>query len=84
MRRDFKGDIYWDELAETCSDISRAAGFQGAARFQGNTVYIYFNLGRASGYMKAITHSTIVLHQRKIYNTESISGQQHVHVHVGL
>ena len=78
MRRDFKGDIYWDELAETCSDISRAAGFQG------NRVYIYFNLGRASGYMKAVTHSTIVLHQRKIYNTEGISGQQHVHVHVGL
>ena len=31
----FDGGIYWDELAETCSDISRVAGFRGAA---GNAV----------------------------------------------
>ena len=31
----FEGGIYWDELAETCSDISMVAGFRGAA---GNTV----------------------------------------------
>ena len=29
MWQDFEGSIYWDELAETCSDISRAAGFRG-------------------------------------------------------
>ena len=38
MRRDFEGSIYWDELADRCDDISRAAGFRGAARFRGNTV----------------------------------------------
>ena len=41
MRQDFEGGIYWDELAEICGEISRAAGFRGAARFQGNTVYMY-------------------------------------------
>ena len=25
---DFKGGIYWDELAETCGDILRVAGFR--------------------------------------------------------
>ena len=29
MRRHFKGGVYWDGFAETCGDISRAAGFQG-------------------------------------------------------
>ena len=29
MWRDFKGSIYWDELAETCGNILRASGFQG-------------------------------------------------------
>ena len=38
MRRDFEGGVYWDELADRCGDISRAAGFRGAARFRGNTV----------------------------------------------
>ena len=38
MRRDFEGGVYWHELAETCGEISRAAGFRGAARFRGNTV----------------------------------------------
>ena len=38
MRRDFEGGVYRDELAETCGDILRAAGFRGAARFRGNTV----------------------------------------------
>ena len=38
MWQHFKGGIYWDNLAETCSDISRAAGFWGAATFRGNTV----------------------------------------------
>ena len=41
MRRDFEGAVYWDELADRCGDISRAAGFQGAATFQGNMVCIY-------------------------------------------
>ena len=39
MRRDFEGGVYWDELADRCGDISRVAGFRGAARFRGNTVY---------------------------------------------
>ena len=38
MWRDFEGGVYWDELAEICSEISRAAKFRGAARFRGNTV----------------------------------------------
>ena len=38
MWRDFEGGVYWDVLAEICSKISRAEGFRGAARFQGNTV----------------------------------------------
>ena len=38
MRRDFEGGVYWDELADRCGDILRAAGFRGAARFRGNTV----------------------------------------------
>ena len=37
MWQDIEGGIYWDELAETCSDISRAEKFQGAVRFRGNT-----------------------------------------------
>ena len=41
MRRDFEGGVYWDELADRCGDISRAAGFRGAARFRGNTVYTH-------------------------------------------
>ena len=40
MWRDFEGSVYWDELADRCGDISRTAGFRGAARFQGNTVYV--------------------------------------------
>ena len=42
MRQDFEGGVYWDELAEICSEISRAAGFRGAARFRGNTVIRMF------------------------------------------
>ena len=38
MRRDFEGGVYWDELADRCSEISRAVGFRGAVRFRGNTV----------------------------------------------
>ena len=38
VRRDFEGSVYLDELADRCSDISRAAGFRGAATFRGNTV----------------------------------------------
>ena len=29
MRRDFEGGVYWDEMADRCGDISRAAGFRG-------------------------------------------------------
>ena len=33
----FKGDVYWDELAELyiyiCSNVSRVVGFQGVVRF---------------------------------------------------
>ena len=36
MRQFFNSGVYLDELAETHSDISRAAGFWGAARFQEN------------------------------------------------
>ena len=32
--------FFLDDLAEICSDISRAAGFQGAVRFQGSTVFL--------------------------------------------
>ena len=40
IRRDFEGGIFWDELTETCGDISKAAGCRGVARFWGkNTVY---------------------------------------------
>ena len=39
MRRDFEDGVYWDELAEICGEMSRAAGFRGAARFRGNTAY---------------------------------------------
>ena len=28
MRWDFEGGVYWDELAEICGEISRAAGFR--------------------------------------------------------
>ena len=35
MSEQFEGGIYWDELAERCCNISRVAGFRGAA---GNTV----------------------------------------------
>ena len=38
MWRDFEGGVYWDELAETCGDISRVVGFWGATRFWGNMV----------------------------------------------
>ena len=38
MQRDLEGSIDGDELPETCGDISRVVGFQGVARFQGNTV----------------------------------------------
>ena len=40
MRRDFEGGVYWGEMADRCGDISRAAGFRGAARFRGNTVIL--------------------------------------------
>ena len=43
MRQDFEGGVYWDELADRCGNILRAAGFQGAARFRGNTVYYVQN-----------------------------------------
>ena len=39
MRRDFEGGVYWGEMADRCGDISRAAGFRGAVRFRGNTVF---------------------------------------------
>ena len=41
MRQHFEGGIYWDELAEICGEILRAAGFRGAARFRGNTVVFF-------------------------------------------
>ena len=40
MRQHFEGGVYWDELAEICSEISRVAGFRGAVRFQGNMVHV--------------------------------------------
>ena len=39
MQQDFEGGIYWDELAETCGDISRAVGFWDVARFRGSMVF---------------------------------------------
>ena len=41
MWRDFEGGVYWDELADRCGDVLRAAGFRGAARFRGNTVCMF-------------------------------------------
>ena len=41
MQRDFEGGVYWDKLADRCGEISRAAGFRGAARFRGNTVHVH-------------------------------------------
>ena len=32
---------HWDELAEICSDIMRAAEFRDAARFRGNMIYTH-------------------------------------------
>ena len=40
MRQNFKGGIYLDELAEICSEISRAAGFRGAVRFFNDTIQL--------------------------------------------
>ena len=34
MRWYFEGSVYWDKLAEICSDISRAVGFRGAVKFE--------------------------------------------------
>ena len=48
MWRDFKGGVYWDELAETCGDISRMMGFRGAARFRGNMVISILTYARFS------------------------------------
>ena len=42
MWRNFEGGVYCDELVDGCSNISRAAGFQGVATFQENTVSAYF------------------------------------------
>ena len=41
MRQDFEGGVY-----EICGDISRAAGFRGAAKFRGNTVPVTCRLYR--------------------------------------
>ena len=40
MRQDFKGGVCWDELAEICGNILRAAGFQGAVRFRGSMIFV--------------------------------------------
>ena len=40
MLRDSEGGGYWDGLAEIFGEISKAAGFRGAARFRGNTVFV--------------------------------------------
>ena len=44
MQPDFEGGVYWDDFAETCGDISRAAEFRGAVRFQGNMASLTLNL----------------------------------------
>ena len=41
MRRDFEGGVYWNQPPYRCGEISRAAGFRGAARFRGNTVFFW-------------------------------------------
>ena len=57
MRRDFEGGVYWDELVDRCGDISRAAGFRGAARFRGNTVCRNFSTISNNYYSSSIaTH----------------------------
>ena len=60
MRRDFEGGVYWDEMADRCGDISRAAGFRGAARFRGNTVY-------ACTVKSSLVNHTLLLPQRWMY-----------------
>ena len=68
MQRDFEGGIYWDELAEICSGISRTAGFRGAARFRGNTVYVCLcsSIDSASPGYTVCVH----VHVRPTLNTE--------------
>ena len=34
----FEGGVYWNQPPYRCGKISRVAGFQGVARFRGNTV----------------------------------------------
>ena len=51
MQQDFEGNVYWEKFAETCGDISRAAGFRGAARFRGNTVYNLLALNSSYTYI---------------------------------
>ena len=34
MQRDFDGGVYWDNVAEKCSNISRAVEIQGVADFE--------------------------------------------------
>ena len=38
VEKDLEGSVYWDELVEICSEILRAVGLRGAARFRGNAV----------------------------------------------
>ena len=40
MRRDFEGGVYWDEMADRCGDISRAAGFRGNTVYYGCNVHV--------------------------------------------
>ena len=50
MQRHYEGGIYRDELAEICSNILRATGFRGAARFRINTVPLIYRILLKSGH----------------------------------
>ena len=45
MRQNFKGGVYWDEFAETCSDTSRKYGAQDSlhiSNFKSQKCFIGF------------------------------------------
>ena len=43
MWQDFKDGVYWNKLADRYGNISRVAGFQGAAIFKEIRYYVFFS-----------------------------------------
>ena len=69
MRRDFEGGVYWDELAKICGEISRAVGFQGAARFRGSTVPRITNILADKGGINIISGIRFLAHFSTMHST---------------